>query len=160
MPKVSIIIPVYNVEKYLERCVESVRRQTLKDIEIILVDDKSPDKCPAMCDDYALIDDRIKVVHKDKNEGLGFARNTGLEVATGDYVAFVDSDDFIETGTYQKAYEECALNNLDICYFRYRRVDSDGNEYSEFDDTTKYDYYTKEDSMKILLAMVGDNSCC
>ena len=91
-PKVSIIVPVYNVEKYLKRCVDSLVGQTLKDIEIILVDDGSPDGCPKMCDDFVATDSRIKVVHKP-NGGLGSARNAGLEVAKGEYVAFVDSDD-------------------------------------------------------------------
>lgn len=102
-PKVSIIVPVYNVEKYLDRCVKSLLNQTLKDIEIIMVDDGSPDNCPAMCDEYARQDERIKVVHK-QNAGLGYARNSGLEIATGEYVAFVDSDDYVELDMYEKLY--------------------------------------------------------
>ena len=93
-PKVSIIVPVYNVEKYLDRCMESLLNQTLKDIEIILVDDGSPDNCPQICDEYAKKDSRVKVVHK-VNAGLGYARNSGLDVASGEYVAFVDSDDYV-----------------------------------------------------------------
>ena len=100
MAKVSIIIPVYNVEKYLDKCIQSAINQTLQDIEIILVDDESPDNCPQMCDDYAKRDGRIKVVHK-KNGGLGFARNSGLEIATGEYVTFLDSDDFVDLDTYE-----------------------------------------------------------
>ena len=103
-PKVSIIVPVYNVEKYLDRCMESLLNQTLKDIEIILVDDGSPDNCPQMCDDYAKKDSRVKVVHK-ANAGLGYARNSGLDVATGEYVAFVDSDDYVELDMYEQMYE-------------------------------------------------------
>ena len=102
-PKVSIIIPVYNVEPYLDRCVQSVLNQTLKEIEIILVDDESPDNCPTMCDEYARKDSRVKVIHK-KNGGLGFARNSGLDVATGEYVAFVDSDDFIAPNMMEVLY--------------------------------------------------------
>ncbi|WP_455666026.1 glycosyltransferase family 2 protein [Phocaeicola sp.] len=102
-PKVSIIIPVYNVEAYLDQCVQSVLNQTLKEIEIILVDDESPDHCPAMCDEYAKQDSRVKVIHK-KNCGLGFARNSGLDVATGEYVAFVDSDDFIAPDMMRTLY--------------------------------------------------------
>ena len=94
MAKVSIVVPIYNVEKYLKQCVESIINQTLKDIEIILVYDCSPDNCPQMCDDYARRDNRIKVLHK-KNGGLSSARNAGIEVATGDYIGFVDSDDYI-----------------------------------------------------------------
>lgn len=94
IPKVSVIIPIYNVEKFLPQCVDSVREQTLKDIEIILVDDESPDQAPQLCDKYAAEDNRIKVIHK-KNSGLGYARNSGLDIATGEFVSFIDSDDFI-----------------------------------------------------------------
>ncbi len=93
-PLVSVIVPVYKVEKYLRQCVESLTGQTLRDIEIILVDDGSPDGCPDLCDKLAQEDSRIKVIHK-QNEGLGLARNSGLEKATGKWVLFVDSDDFI-----------------------------------------------------------------
>ena len=81
-PRVSIIVPIYNVEKYIERCMESLLKQTIKDIEIILVDDGSPDRCPQICEQKAILDRRIKVIHK-VNEGLGYARNSGLEVAEG-----------------------------------------------------------------------------
>lgn len=93
--KISIIVPVYKVEQYLERCVKSLINQTYKNIEIILVDDGSPDQCPKMCDDYASEDSRIKVIHK-KNGGLSDARNAGLDAATGEFIAFVDSDDWVE----------------------------------------------------------------
>ena len=83
IPKISVIVPVYNVEKYLDRCIQSILNQTLKELEIILVDDGSPDNCPALCDEYAQKDARIKVIHKKKNEGLGFARNAGLNLASG-----------------------------------------------------------------------------
>ena len=89
MPKVSIVVPVYKVEKYLVRCVCSLQNQTLRDIEIILVDDGSPDSCPEMCDALAAQDSRIRVIHK-KNGGLSSARNAGLKVASGKYVGFVD----------------------------------------------------------------------
>lgn len=90
---VSIIIPVYNVERYLDECIQSVLSQSYQDLEIILVDDVSPDGCPKMCDEYALKDNRIKVVHREKNGGLSAARNSGLKVAVGEYVYFLDSDD-------------------------------------------------------------------
>lgn len=93
--KVSIIIPIYNVECYLADCVQSVLEQSYQNLEIILVDDVSPDYCPLMCDDYAKTDSRIIVVHRDKNGGLSAARNSGLAVATGEYVYFLDSDDRI-----------------------------------------------------------------
>lgn len=99
--KVSIIIPVYNVEKYLERCVNSVLKQTYKNVEIILVDDGSPDGSPGICDRYASEYNTVKVLHK-ANEGLGLTRNAGLRLATGDYVMFVDSDDYIKENTIEK----------------------------------------------------------
>ncbi|MFT4071751.1 MAG: glycosyltransferase [Dysgonamonadaceae bacterium] len=94
-PKVSVIVPIYGVEKYLDRCMQSLLKQTLQDIEIILVDDGSPDDCPKLCDEYALLDDRVRVIHKE-NAGLGFARNSGLDIARGKYISFVDSDDYVE----------------------------------------------------------------
>ena len=92
---VSVIIPCYNVEKYLDRCLDSVVNQTYKNLEIILVDDGSTDETPAMCDSWAEKDSRIKVIHKE-NDGLANARNSGIEICTGDYVEFVDSDDFVD----------------------------------------------------------------
>ena len=118
--KISIIIPVYNVEKYLDKCVQSAINQTLQDIEIILVDDESPDGCPLLCDEYAKQDSRIKVVHK-KNGGLGFARNSGLEVATGEYVTFLDSDDFVDLYTYEHLYNIAKAENLDAIYYKFKR---------------------------------------
>ena len=94
MPAVSIIVPIYKVEQYLDRCISSIFAQTYQDYELILVDDGSPDNCGKMCDDYAQKDNRIKVVHK-KNGGLADARNAGLEIATGEYILFCDSDDYV-----------------------------------------------------------------
>ncbi|GHT38669.1 hypothetical protein FACS189437_00020 [Bacteroidia bacterium] len=103
MPKVSIIIPIYNVEKYLRECLDSVLRQALKDIEIILVDDGSPDNSPSICDEYAQSDNRIKVIHQ-KNQGLSVARNQGLMVANGEYIGYVDSDDVISDFMFEQLY--------------------------------------------------------
>ena len=100
---ISIIIPVYNVEQYLDRCVQSVIHQTLKNIEILLVDDGSPDRCPELCDGYALQDRRIKVIHK-KNGGLASARNTGLRVASGEFIFFLDSDDWLDLDGLELLY--------------------------------------------------------
>lgn len=97
-PMFSIIVPVYKVEEYLDRCVKSLLNQTYADIEIILVDDGSPDKCPIMCDEYAARDNRIRVIHKS-NGGLSEARNKGIEAAVGEYIMFVDSDDYIDANT-------------------------------------------------------------
>lgn len=96
----SVIVPVYNVEKYLDRCIGSIVDQTYQNLEIILVDDGSPDRCPGMCDEWALRDSRIKVIHK-KNGGLSDARNTGIAAATGEYLAFVDSDDYVGLRMYE-----------------------------------------------------------
>lgn len=95
METVSVIIPVYKVEQYITQCIDSVIKQTYSNLEIILVDDGSPDKCGSICDNYSKVDNRIKVIHK-QNQGLGLARNTGLAAATGKYVVFVDSDDWLE----------------------------------------------------------------
>ena len=114
---ISVIVPVYNVEAYLERCVFSLLNQTYKNLEIILVDDKSPDSSPMLCDKLAETDERIKVVHKEKNEGLGFARNTGIENANGDYIMFLDSDDYLDINTCQTVKNALEENGADICCF-------------------------------------------
>jgi glycosyltransferase involved in cell wall biosynthesis len=124
-PKVSIIVPIYNVERYLDRCVQSLVNQTLHDIEIILVDDESPDNCPAMCDVYEARDSRIKVVHK-KNGGLGMACNSGLEVAKGEYVAFCDSDDWVELNTYELMYNAAIRANADAVFTGIKTIDDVG----------------------------------
>ena len=97
---ISIIVPVYKVEKYLEKCVKSILKQTYTNLEIILVDDGSPDKCGQLCDELAKTDDRIKVFHKE-NGGLSDARNFGVERANGEYIGFVDSDDYIHESMYE-----------------------------------------------------------
>lgn len=100
-PLISVIVPVYKVEQYLKKCVDSIIMQSYHNLEIILVDDGSPDKCGDICDEYKKLDSRIKVVHK-KNGGLSSARNAGLDVATGEYIGFVDSDDFIDKYMYER----------------------------------------------------------
>ncbi len=112
-PKVSVVVPIYKVEKELERCVNSLINQSLNNIEIILVDDGSPDKCPQLCDNYAKQDSRIRVIHKE-NGGLSDARNAGLANATGEYVLFVDSDDYISSNACETLYSNGIENNLDI----------------------------------------------
>ena len=117
MAKVSIIIPIYNVEKYLSRCVDSVLQQTLSKIEIVLVDDGSPDKCPSICDQYKEKDNRIKVIHK-KNGGLASARNAGLRISTGEYILFLDSDDWIEPETAEELVNIAEQYQVDFVRFR------------------------------------------
>lgn len=153
-PKVSVIIPIYNVEKYLDRCIQSVLNQTLRDIEIILVDDGSPDNCPAMCDEYAKQDNRIKVIHK-KNAGLGYARNSGLEIATGEYVAFVDSDDFVDTNMYQALYEKAQQDNLDTCYCGFVRHYATGKNENKTEVRTYTRFTGRKEVDSFLLDMVG-----
>ena len=99
IPKISIIIPVYKVENYLERCVQSVLKQTYPNLEIILVDDGSPDNCGTICDNYANENSNVSVIHQ-KNQGISAARNNGMKVAKGDFFGFVDSDDIIEPDMY------------------------------------------------------------
>ena len=125
---VSIVVPVYKVENYLHRCVESLRSQTLRDIEIILVDDGSPDRCPELCDALALEDSRIRVVHK-KNGGLSSARNAGLRAAKGTYVGFVDSDDTVSPDMFRKMLEVIEAEQVDFVMSDYLRVPAAGTPY-------------------------------
>lgn len=110
---VSVIVPIYKVEKYLKKCVDSILNQTYTNLEIILVDDGSPDNCPKICDEYAKQDDRIKVIHKE-NGGLSDARNAGIKIATGDYVSFIDSDDYISCDFIETLYTTMKGENSDI----------------------------------------------
>ena len=109
LPKISVIIPVYKVEEYINRCIKSVVNQTYDNLEIILVDDGSPDNCPAICDKWAEKDSRIKVIHKN-NGGLSDARNMGMKIASGELIGFIDSDDWISKEMYQLLYENMKEN--------------------------------------------------
>lgn len=119
-PIISIIVPIYNVEKYLPKCIESILNQNFKEFELILVDDGSPDRSGDICDKYASKDNRIKVIHK-KNGGVSSARNAGLKAAIGDYIGFVDPDDYIDENMYKKLYELCKENYCDIGICRFNR---------------------------------------
>lgn len=123
---VSVVLPIYNVEKYLDRCLNSVVNQTYQNLEIILVDDQSPDNCPQLCEQWAQKDSRIKVVHKE-NAGLGMARNTGIENATGEYICFFDSDDYIEPDTVEKCYTMATQTQADVVSYGFYNVDSKGS---------------------------------
>lgn len=152
--KVSIIVPVYNVEPYLDRCMQSLLKQTLKEIEIIMVDDESPDHCPQLCEDYKAKYSNVKVVHK-KNGGLGFARNSGLEVAKGEYVAFIDSDDFVDTDMFQHLYEYAIENNCDAVFCGYN-IYKDAEHIRKMQENTDYILRRGKDEVKkVLLDMVG-----
>ena len=122
---VSVVLPIYNVEEYLNRAIESIVSQTYENLEIILVDDGSPDNCPAICDDWAKKDSRIRVVHKP-NDGLGMARNTGIEAATGDYIFFFDSDDYVELNLIERCVETVKETNAQIVVYGYDRLDENG----------------------------------
>lgn len=118
---VSVIVPFFKVEKYFERCLESIVSQTLKDIEIILIDDCGGDRSIEIAKRFAQKDDRIKIINNDKNRGQGYSRNVGIRLAQGEYIAFVDSDDWIEQDMYKSLYEKAKKNNTDIlkCNFRF-----------------------------------------
>ena len=120
-PLISIIVPVYNVEKYIERCIKSILNQSFTNFELILVDDGSPDKCGEICDEYKNKDKRIKVIHK-KNGGLSDARNAGIEIAKGEYIAFVDSDDFINKYMYEILYRNAKKLDADISICNFKMV--------------------------------------
>jgi len=123
MPKVSIIIPVYNVEKYIRRCINSVLAQTFADFECILVDDYSSDDSGKICDEYAKKDERIKIIHNTQNKGSSLSRKTGLENSSGEYIQFVDSDDWIEPNAIEQLYLKATSENFDItiCDFFYEK---------------------------------------
>ena len=120
-PTISIIVPVYKVEKYLQKCIDSILAQTFRDFELILVDDGSPDNCPALCDAAAQKDARIRVIHQ-KNGGLSAARNAGLDIARGEWIGFVDSDDAIEPEMYKTLYDIAVQENADVVVCNFRLV--------------------------------------
>lgn len=158
-PKVSIIVPVYNVEKYLERCINSLRNQSLTDIEIILVDDSSTDSSLEICKKAAEKDPRIKVISKI-NEGAGKARNAGLEIATGEYIGFVDSDDYVNEDTYKTLCEKADKYASDLVMPGMIFVD--GNMFSEAGECTLKSYFeadthfeTEESLKKLKMGIVG-----
>lgn len=123
---ISIIVPVYKVEKYLPKCIDSLIKQTYQYIEIILVDDGSPDGCGQICDDYAKKDDRIRVVHQS-NSGVSVARNAGLNIARGEYIGFVDPDDWVASDMYEGMLDAIDKNQVDLAICGYDYYDEDGN---------------------------------
>ena len=156
---ISIIIPVYNAEKYIEKCVDSLVNQTYKNLEIILVNDGSTDNSGSLCDSFAAKDDRIKVIHK-QNGGVSSARNAGLDAAEGIYAAFVDSDDNLEITAYEKSVSEMQQHNLDLLIFGYETVFPDHSIKKYMDCTmfTRYEY--KENIAKYITSGVGFASTC
>ena len=124
-PVVSIIVPIYNVEKYLPKCIESILAQTFRDFELILVDDGSPDRCPAICDEYAAKDSRIVVIHQ-QNAGVSAARNAGLDGARGKYIGFVDPDDWIAPEMYEEMIAAMEQNDVPLAICGYDYYSEDG----------------------------------
>lgn len=145
---ISVIIPIYNVQDYLRRCLDSIINQSYKNLEIILVNDGSLDNCGTICDEYEKVDERIKVIHK-KNGGLSDARNAGLEIATGDYIGFVDSDDYITEDMYEFLLHNMEEENADISVCGYAIV-NDRGIVSKNLSAQKYVYDNKE-AMRLLL---------
>lgn len=138
---ISIIVPIYNVENYIQNCIDSILSQTYRNLEIILVDDGSPDHCPDICDQYAAMDKRVKTIHK-KNGGLSDARNVGLDVASGEYIGFIDSDDFIESDMYKSLYDALIKYKTDISVCgRYIVEDNNITSYSDNENPRIYNRY-------------------
>ena len=124
-PILSIILPVYKVEKYILKCLESIRNQSLSNFEAILVDDGSPDNCGKICEEFAAKDGRFKVIHQ-ANGGIANARNSGMKIASGKYIGFVDPDDYIAKDMYEKLFEEAERTNADIVLCDHYRLEHDG----------------------------------
>lgn len=149
MPKVSIVVPVYNVEEYVRKSVATLQNQTLKDIEIILVDDGSKDNSGKICDELAKEDKRIKVIHK-KNEGVSVARNTGVDAASGDYIGYCDADDTCDEDMFEILYNNAIENNADISIVGNKTVYIDG-KIGYVNGTEKKYLLNSEEAIKMLL---------
>lgn len=142
---ISIIIPVYQAEKYLYRCLDSILTQSYSRLEVILIDDGSRDRSPQICDEYAKKDSRVKVIHK-KNGGAASARNSGIDVATGEYIGFVDSDDWIEKDTYKKIVQVIEQHEPELLLWDYNKINV-GNSY-QVTQPIREGMYTKEQMYK------------
>lgn len=175
--KISVIVPIYNTEKFLEKCIESILNQTLKEIELILVNDGSTDNSYLICEKYAEKDSRILYIKID-NSGCSFARNIGLEKAKGEYITFVDSDDYIEKNMYEEMYKKAKEEDLDCCVCGFNRIDMkksilkvgiNFNNNTKLKEYTKYDKYSsytwnkifkKEKVKKLNLSFPLQKHCC
>lgn len=143
---ISVIVPVYNVEAYIEQCINSILKQAYSDLEILLIDDGSPDRCGLICDKYAEIDKRIRVFHTD-NRGLSSARNLGLSKAVGDYIAFVDSDDWIEPDMYGTLLSRLEETYADVCICGYFSDSASASKIHSFEEVT----YNNRESFEALI---------
>lgn len=155
MAAISIIIPVYRAEKYLNTCMESVVSQTFTDIEILLVDDGSPDRCPQMCDQWAAKDDRVRVLHRP-NRGAAAARNAGIEAASGRFLMFVDADDRLKQDALQYAYDAQQANDADLVIFNLQYVDENGTPLPNPDFSSMQDEILDEDGVWKRYFSTGD----
>ena len=156
---VSVVVPIYRVENQLRRCVDSIRNQTYKNLEILLIDDGSPDLCPEICDEYAKLDSRIKVIHKT-NAGLGMARNTGIDHATGEYICFFDSDDYIEPMTIEESCRVAIETGADLVCFGHVEETSDGQVIAERLPQPPKDCFAGEEVREKLIPMVLAHDAC
>ena len=153
---VSIIVPVYKTEKYLSRCMNSIWKQDYTRLEVILVDDGSPDKSGELCDELAQLDDRVHVIHK-KNGGLSSARNAGIEASTGKYICFVDSDDYIEEDYVSTLYRLIERHNADLAKIKYIEISSD--DYSEKSNSVQESIYEDNEVERAFLQLRVDSAC-
>ena len=149
-PKISIIVPVYKVEKFLSECVSSILTQSFRDFELVLVDDGSPDECPQMCDKYSLNDPRVVTFHK-KNGGLSSARNFGLDHAKGRYIMFVDSDDLLAEDALERLYNEIITTNADVVLGRIIRFDAKSGKSRPYTHLEDYKEMSGKQTLEMLL---------
>lgn len=154
-PLISIIVPIYKVEQYIDKCVESILHQSYENIEVILVDDGSPDNCGRLCDEYAKRDGRIKVIHKE-NGGLSDARNAGIDISEGDYIGFVDSDDYILPEMYEELYKLLKETDSDIAVCRALKF-KDGTEIKKEKTEAGSAVYTGDGILNALFERKIDN---
>ena len=152
--KISVIVPIYKVEDYLKRCVDSIVNQTHKNLEIILVDDGSPDGCPALCDQFAAMDDRVKVIHKD-NGGLSDARNEGVRISTGTYIIFIDSDDFIDQDMIELMYKEAKQKNADMVIMTHRYEGKEETESFFYRTSKQIETLNGVEALHLMLSRIG-----
>lgn len=157
MYRISVIVPVYNVEKYILRCIESIQKQTIKQIQIILIDDGSRDQSGVLCDESAKTDNRIIVIHQE-NSGVSAARNAGIKLASGEYISFIDADDFIDPNMLEKLYLLAIENDADIVACAAHYCSENGKV--QYDSLTAKGTYNKEELLASLFALPNPLGGC
>ena len=158
-PEISVIVPVYKVEKYLNACINSILAQTFAQFELILVDDGSPDGCPALCDAAALRDDRVRVIHQ-KNGGVGAARNTGLDAAKGKWITFVDSDDTVAPRYLEAMYRKAVAEQADAAVCDFRLTDESGKDKHRVERLIKDETLTRHEVLSKMMLAPFPGMCC